>query len=345
MKEQIRTLTSLRFFAALAVMLFHVPFVLPAATKEMILSKGSLGVGFFFVLSGFILTHAHYDEHVQPLEFYKKRIARVYPIHLLTLIIWCYLFYYSWGNNPEDKFNSFIPNVILMHSLFAGPLFTLGYNAVSWSLSVEVFFYLIFPLLRQGRVITGTLILLITAEVGIGRWWPDPNQIIPDFYYFNPLARLPEFVTGMGAYYLYNRMPSLRFPNCMEISSLIVVIIACSFNWPSKFYFTGLGVLFSVLIVIFAKQEGIISGFLSRKIFVVLGESSYSLYMIHHMYLRWLNNSIGGKISGEILLVVGLLTTILLSVLLYYAFEKPARRFIIRNLAASVKAELPSTMI
>jgi len=60
--KQLDSLTGLRFMAALAVLLFHIPYVLPSASTQPILSDGALGVSFFFVLSGFILSHVYKRE-------------------------------------------------------------------------------------------------------------------------------------------------------------------------------------------------------------------------------------------------------------------------------------------
>ena len=101
----------------------------------------AIGVEFFFVLSGFVLRLTY--GALNPLNagtFYVRRIARIYPLHLLTFFVWCVLFYSTWGNSGQKKFDSGVANLLLLQSFFAGFLYNLGFNAVSWSISDEAFF-------------------------------------------------------------------------------------------------------------------------------------------------------------------------------------------------------------
>jgi hypothetical protein len=87
----IRPLTSLRFFAALWVVLYHYwPKLDVRPSPRCWLSKGYLGVELFFVLSGFILCHVYLtalgEERFRYGSFLWNRLARVYPLHLATLL-------------------------------------------------------------------------------------------------------------------------------------------------------------------------------------------------------------------------------------------------------------------
>ena len=144
--------------AAMAVVLFHVPFTLTRTVGWTVLPDGPLGVSFFFILSGFILSHVYGGTRFGVANFYRKRLARIYPLHVLTLLAWIVLFFGQWGNSLPDRVNSGIANVLLLHAFFSGPLFNLGYNAVSWSISVEAFFYLLFPILVRRNACYGLFI-------------------------------------------------------------------------------------------------------------------------------------------------------------------------------------------
>ena len=88
--QHIRPLTSLRFFAAFWVVLFHYWPALSAAAAPMVVGKGYLGVELFFILSGFILCHVYRTEVEEGRFAYGgflwARLARVYPLHLATLV-------------------------------------------------------------------------------------------------------------------------------------------------------------------------------------------------------------------------------------------------------------------
>ena len=139
-------LTSLRFFAALAVVFYHSGAGFAANSRiaptivENILNNGWLGVPFFFILSGFILTYAHADMHfdrAQLRRFFAARFSRLYPVYILALLI-CIPFvdHFSFAT---DWFQFF-----LLQTWFPNSGAT-DWNFVAWTLSVEMLFYLVFP--------------------------------------------------------------------------------------------------------------------------------------------------------------------------------------------------------
>lgn len=89
--ENLRVLTSLRFFAALWVVLFHYwPDLTGVSTLPSFIAKGYLGVELFFILSGFILCHVYRsaveEGRFEYGGFLWARLARIYPVHLVTLV-------------------------------------------------------------------------------------------------------------------------------------------------------------------------------------------------------------------------------------------------------------------
>lgn len=99
--SRLDSLTGLRWWAAFAVFLFHVRNVvrMPAPISDFV-SFGNFGVAFFFILSGFVLTWS-WRERVGVGTFYWRRFARIYPLHLVTLLIAIPVFY-SFAPNPEQ---------------------------------------------------------------------------------------------------------------------------------------------------------------------------------------------------------------------------------------------------
>lgn len=329
---QLPALTSLRFPAAAAVVLFHVPYVLPASVGLVPLPHGALGVSFFFLLSGFILRHAHAPEGFRLLPFYRRRAARVLPLHYATLILWTWLFFASWGNSLGEKVNSGVANLLAIHALFSGHLYTLGYNAVSWSISVELVFYALFPLLLVGgraiRVFAAcalaVLLLPEAAAAGLER-------AFPGFFHFHPLGRLLEFSAGMALHAVWRHWrPGERLATIMQIGAilLLLALVPASAAMPPHLRNLLLLAPFGVLILGFA-WDGPLTRLLSRPLPVLLGEASFALYMTHHMLFRLIDPLLAGLGAG-IALPLAVLTAVLVSVAVFLLFERPVRALLNR---------------
>ena len=133
--KHLKALTGLRFVAALAVFVHHTRghFGLPKSVFPL----GAAGVSFFFVLSGFILTYVYYDRlktRAEIWRFYFTRWARIWPLHIVTLVLFLFVVQNSLGEEPWKVIGSallvqsWIPN---FEWVFAG-------NGVSWSISTAV---------------------------------------------------------------------------------------------------------------------------------------------------------------------------------------------------------------
>jgi peptidoglycan/LPS O-acetylase OafA/YrhL len=325
--------TALRFFAALAVVFFHVPFVLPESVgKDVILGDGALGVSFFFVLSGFILKHVSGREEVDWLHFYRRRMARVLPMHYLTLTVWTLMFFSGWGNPLQDKLNSGVANVFVIHSFFNGPLFNLGFNAVSWSISVELFFYAIFPWLYQEKravfIVLAYAILFATIPKSLSN---GINAAWPSFFYLNPLSRLFEFSGGIALYQFYTACkPDRTIASCLQALSIFLLLGSIYATNGNDTHHRNLLLLlpFGLVIVSFA-WEGIFQKAISTKPLILLGEASFSLYMIHHMLFRVLDPIFERQAFPPTLaLFLAVTASIIFSIALFYLFERPVRLYI-----------------
>src|SRR4051794_30823970 len=90
---KIDTLTSLRFFAAFAIVLYHIPVTLPKLYNGNAFLLFGYGVDFFFVLSGYVLGVTYgYREQFDTADYFRRRFARIYPVYLLTTAAWAVLF-------------------------------------------------------------------------------------------------------------------------------------------------------------------------------------------------------------------------------------------------------------
>src|SRR4051812_28337232 len=160
---EIRALAGARALPPLLLVLYHYHEAhgyQNARWFDVFVAKGYLWVEFFFALSGFILVHVYVARpRFRYFEFLKARLARLYPLHLATLLImlatvalfrWLaagghYISIYDLpGYHPYTSFWSFIGNLFLVQAWHLFP--RLSWNGVSWFVSVEWFLCLIFPL-------------------------------------------------------------------------------------------------------------------------------------------------------------------------------------------------------
>jgi peptidoglycan/LPS O-acetylase OafA/YrhL len=333
------SLTSFRFIAALMVYLFHV-----GIWSEF--QTGYIGVSFFFILSGFILTYnysnklIHLDKKLVG-KFYIARFSKIYPIHLLTFFLAVpYYFFIPLKHEPILYVFQAITNITLIHSWI--PFGNISFNGVSWSLSNEMFFYMILPLvitcgykfrtkkLVLGVVIAGfSLLLLITLTL-----LPPTNNFSRWFAYYFPVTRSLEFIFGVFLGFVFLRTKNLKmnvpkgiFTTIEVITlSLLILIILLSPNILQNLRYGMVFIPFmGLLIITFAFQKGLLSRLLSNKVLIYLGEISFSFYMIHNLVLSYIFFLWKPQINQNLLIVICLLVSIILSSIMYHFYEEPMR--------------------
>lgn len=336
---KIDTLTSLRFFAAFAIVLYHIPFVLPSLYAGAAFSRLSLGVDFFFVLSGYVLgvTYAAQKDLNTP-QYFLRRFARIYPVFLLTNVVWAFLFLSSWGVSTQDKWNSGIAHLLLVNAFFSGFAFTLGFNAPAWTISCEAFFYTVFPLMRRRGALFVALVTLLVFVLLYRTFVVELNSLYPNFFGFFPPMLLWKFAAGLALAQLWRpRQIDILRATALEILSLALLAFAAfqTFQVGLDVYEIGLIAATLLTIAVFACQSGAISRSLLWPPLVLLGEASYGLYLWHHMLMVWAARYLpadpGGKISRVVFAIAIIAPIILLSVLTYRWFESPLRRWIARR--------------
>ena len=219
MKNELIALTGLRGLAAFMVFLFHVDLRTPLnflwrfGPLHNVFSHGAFGVTIFFALSGFVLTYSHLrgrsstgpSENIPYRSFLTKRFARIYPVYLVGLVLTavvCTLLA-SW---PANIAPIVVADLTMTQVLFPS-ISMLWYGNGSWSVSVEIFFYLLFPVLlpallriRQAWVVwllLGFVILAGTLGGAAYTLWPQHVSYV--LMYSHPLFRVSEFISGVLA--------------------------------------------------------------------------------------------------------------------------------------------------
>ena len=169
--EDLKPLTSLRFFAAFAIVLAHAKLYTEWSWLPPDRIPLRQGVSFFFVLSGFILTHVYSSRRdIGYWGFVRLRIARLWPVHLATLLL-VVLFVHPAsfaGDGLFDRRLTLLANLSMTQSMFPFISYLFSWNSVSWSISTEMCFYLCFPFLLANVERSWLRNLLISCLLAIG---------------------------------------------------------------------------------------------------------------------------------------------------------------------------------
>lgn len=292
------SLESLRGVAALLVALSHSSFLY--GQQHVFIANAGVFVDFFFVLSGFVMAFAYFDKVREGMPFSRfilLRFGRLYPLHLLTLLLWVpyvlakgYAFHVlhlgemdPWVKNSPLRF---VYNIFLVNSL--GFDNDLGWNAPAWSISVEFYTYMVFfffvLLLRPVYKPVFSLILSVlsyAALVYVAR--DDPHTLLYTYKY-GIFRCMGGFFLGMFVYHLSqrSRIQLKAFP--ASLIEVALLLIACALIAESHHKAMQLPVfpVFAVIVYVLSIQDvGVVSRFLKMKWMVLLGTLSYSIYMIH----------------------------------------------------------------
>lgn len=282
MTPTIKSLTGIRLYAALAVYFSHMYhfnyFGLPQPCVDIISNMGHCGVSIFYVLSGFVL-YLNYSEEFSLKTFYIARLARIYPAYLFTLILAIPIELFSPSRNIF--FQSLFSGLTLSQCLLPQTCGRL--NDVAWSVGVEAWFYILFPLLLIGlnRKILPVLIVLPLLFFII-----DPDGFYNTNRFF--LNRVPEFCFGIlsARYYLSNQSKTLSWFWAV-VSILFIFTCALplkALGWQGYDYLFMLP--FSTLLILIISQkelEGFAPKLLTSKVILIGGEISYAFYLIEHI--------------------------------------------------------------
>jgi peptidoglycan/LPS O-acetylase OafA/YrhL len=360
-RPRLPALTSLRFFAAFHVVMFHLytmHILEGAGLYRKLASIGYVGVSLFFVLSGFILVYTYAGREWTKGAFWRARFARIYPAYLFSLVITAPSFFYvciklkdmdipffAWFKTHLAVCATLVP--LLLQAWV--PNAALAWNAPAWSLSVEAFFYVVFPwlvvwLLRSRRNTLAWVALaswLVSFALSTGYWLFKPdgvahtddqflNLVWLNALKFSPLARLPEFVIGMCLGFLFLRgAVDRKWATPLLLGGIFVFVgittVSPRIPYPIL-HDSALAPAFAAIIFGLALRPEWIS-FLEIRPLVLLGDASYTLYLLHSFILGAYFSPFGQLRHISFWgIAIGLSIPIVVSLLVYRWIEEPARR-------------------
>jgi peptidoglycan/LPS O-acetylase OafA/YrhL len=307
-----------------------------------------MGVSLFFILSGFIMyyNYARKADNLSKRSYWVVRFARIYPIYAIAMLISMPGFAKEVvGSVAKIASPEFLPHFLtrflVIHSWF--PQYSERWNTPSWSLACEAFFYLLFPFIiplavrwsrTQTLAIFGAACLLalsspLIAEAG----QLDHAALLFKFLYYSPIMHLPQFVAGIALARMYvEKYINLERNALAWFVGALCLIFALATVFKDHTIFTQCGIMiipFSIVIVSLASGENVLSRILASKTMQLLGDASYSLYILHspiHGFMQKVMPSLDPK-EGSLTaaLFVYLPTITLISIAAFLLIEKPAR--------------------
>lgn len=318
----VTSLTSLRAFAALLVFLFHaqVPWL------AFFTDQGRVGVSFFFLLSGLLLGYRHRPGDTAG-AFYRRRAARIYPAYLVALLAGAVV---SAMSGEKDLVGG-LPSLVLLQAWVPDVHVFFAWNSVSWSLSVEAFFYACFPfiapaVLRLGprgtRTVQVACVLVVAAISTWGHLAGSSDDIASWATYILPVSRLAEFVLGLT---LVSLVRGRRLPvtKVQAVAVFLVCYLLAGLDPLGYGLFALTLVPIALVLVVFSQAD--LAGersFAHLRPLVVLGEWSYCFYLVHQLALRVAGRYVDGLFPLSVA-VVALPLAVVGAWLLHVVVEKP----------------------
>lgn len=338
---EVMPLTSLRFFAAFYVLLYHTlrgPFSLGHGAFSRLIDTGNVSVSFFFTLSGYILALVYLTQGkpVARRKFWVARIARIYPVFVLTMLldvpfaVLNRLDHLSVPGALAKVTAGFTEEFLMLQAWW------LNWRVLdppNWSLSVEAFFYLLFPFigLVLWRMRTQRL-LLVTGLIWVAGIAADVFAIRLGFaekaVMFNPILHLPEFVGGIALCACQRRGATARLSPVVLLGGALAGFLILVFAGVPRVLLNN-GLLLPVFAgVILAASSGqpAITRLLSVRWLVHLGRASYALYLLH--VPAWELMTLAGWSRSPAAYPLYVFGTIAASLAIYSWIEEPARESI-----------------
>jgi exopolysaccharide production protein ExoZ len=340
--QKVESLQAYRALAAILVVLYHVTTYSRENFNFTFLGNvfafGYTGVDFFFVLSGFIIFYTHSRDlgnTSRLVPYIKRRFIRIYPIYFLvtTLKILAIALIPTVAKGYERDLSVIIQSYLLI------PQENFPIIAAAWTLSYELFFYILFGVAillgeRKAMWLLGAWVLGILAfpiSHFVGVHLPMEEQLWARFA-FN--ERNLEFVLGcLSAYLVLHYRP--RWPGLLAILGILLFGLSAAYVWrgnvpPSYALMFGVP---SFLLVLGSTLLERTQEWRVPRSWVFLGDASYSLYLTHALFIN-VFILVGGRLGLLRLLAPGITSVAMVTVaivssaLLYRFIERPMLNFL-----------------
>ncbi|PNH93120.1 acyltransferase family protein [Vibrio diazotrophicus] len=318
-----------RFIAAIAVLFWHyqhfymiegISFIREGQPLyplfKIFYTHGYLAVQYFWILSGFVFFHTYCEKinkkKTNTKNYIANRFSRLYPLHILTLIVTALLaFYFKYKNGylfvyQFNDIKHFLLNMFFISHW--GLQDGYSYNAPIWSVSVEIFAYIVFFI--YCRLINSNM--LYTAII------TTLTYITYNYSNNDLLYCVSCFFLGGTTYHIYKNLFN-NTPSKKIIFAALIVFCAIAYYIHTFIFFAS-----SVLLLSIIQSYNIRLGEKSR----ILGDLSFGVYLWHYPIQLVFVSFISQKIefyNSSFTLLTFLSLPILASILSFYCYEKPVK--------------------
>jgi peptidoglycan/LPS O-acetylase OafA/YrhL len=334
MKTNTEFVYLLRFIAAILVVFRHY-----SPIRNVVIDNGDSSVGFFFLLSGFILVVAYSEqimsEKLDVFNFYLRRFARIYPLYLLALILTLFFHFFIKNGHTHLAFKLPFELLMLQSWFYPGSI-----NYPAWSLSCEIFFYFLFPFyilklknLRLKNAIFIAVFTILTSVLISYFIYNFPinfikNDLKTGYLIEQPFLRICVFLLGNVLGFIYLR--NIPLPKKLLIALFLCGGI-CFYLWSLNPIEIGLSLkqlgftfLHTALIFTLIQNPDFSTKYLSNKFFMTLGDISYGVYLLQYPVYSF-TLLFTDKLNPNLQFFIYLIVLILVSFWVYKYFEKPMR--------------------
>lgn len=305
-KIRYTNLDAFRGIAALLVLLFHTPFI--NGSKLSFFQNSDIFVDFFFILSGFVISHSYLKKVFSgyPFKsFLQNRFARIYPLHIAILFIWLlflicktlishHLNIYGDSQFINNDAYAFFLQVILLNA--HGFDDHLSWNAPAWSIGAEFYTYLVFFILVRifGLAKISLIAVIVVVSAYLAIYSIKPVTLLRTFD-LGFIRGVGGFFTGVIIYILSQKLIKIEGMNYLSMTiveafCLIAIYFSVTFLAEHKNGQLIIFFVFASSILLFSKTAGLISKQLNSYLFQQLGKLSYSFYLLHVLVITVIAN-------------------------------------------------------
>jgi peptidoglycan/LPS O-acetylase OafA/YrhL len=336
------SLTGLRFLAALLVFASHTlaffDRTVIGASLHPSLEPGAAGVSFFFILSGFVLTWTHRPgDRAGP--FYRRRFARIAPSYWIAVALFIPMTAVARPEETGALLLQMAPQFVGLHAWIPDSDYYWAGNGVTWSISCEMFFYALFPLLIVQAVrmsqrarwwAAGVLAVLVIVPPFVLQPLTHGDTVADWAIFIFPVQRLWEFILGILIALWIKEGGRIRYIGLGSSLALVAVAYGVAVIAPAYLIWVAIPFIPFALTIATAAQADLDG---SRSVFrhpvlVKLGEWSFAFYLTHQLVIRAVDyvlmpTSTGEAIAASALSLVGALAS---AFVLYTFVERPLEK-------------------
>ena len=366
--NRVEALTGARALAGLYILFFHFGrplFARAPAWAETLRGSGWAATSYFIMLSGFVLTIAYgpklADGTLGERRFLAARVARLYPCYLLALVVLLPMaLVHRWGAlsatfgdaSMKAKIVTGLAHATMTHVLV--PRLIPSWNLPGWCVSIEMWFYVLFPvavawmLTRRGRtllaVLAGTWAVALAISIAYtvlqpDGFRPDHDSAAPwlTLFKFTPYTRWPEFFFGCALGALWTHLPAerrgRRWATPLLVGGVVasLAVLVAGAHVPYTLLHNGaLLPCYAAIVWGLMLGRGPVHRVLSVRPLTALGESSYALYTLQLPLMSWLLVA-GGRTPQAVdapFTALAMLLVIALAIAVHFAFELPAQTWL-----------------